>query len=73
MDNTYIKTNVEGLVKDPKSGAILNVDNNALEAFKKQKMFAENTKKANGRINRIETEMIEIKSLLKQLLREMNK
>ena len=37
----YIKTDVEGLVKDYKSGAILNVDSNRLSAYKKQKEIAQ--------------------------------
>ena len=37
MTTKYIKTDVEGLVKDPSSGAILNIDNEKLKAYKKQK------------------------------------
>ena len=37
----YIQTDREGLVKDCISGAILNVDNAKLDAYKKQKQQAE--------------------------------
>ena len=37
----YIKTDVDGLVKDKKSGAILNVDNTKLSSYKKQKEIAQ--------------------------------
>jgi hypothetical protein len=68
MINNYIKTNVDGLVKDPKSGAILNVDNNKLLAYKKQKELFNKTNKMENRLTKLETDMSEIKNMLKQLL-----
>jgi len=68
MINNYIKTNVDGLVKDPKSGAILNVDNNKLLAYKKQKELFNKTNKMENRLTKLETDMGEIKDMLKQLL-----
>jgi hypothetical protein len=64
----YIKTDVEGLVKDSKSGAILNVDNSKLEAYKKQKNFMENNMRNSDRINKVERDLNEIKEMLSQLL-----
>ena len=50
MSHKYLKTDVEGLVKDPVSGAVLSVDYEGLSAYKKQKAFMENN--ANTKIGR---------------------
>ena len=69
MTTKYIKTDVEGLVKDPNSGAILNIDNEKLKAYKKQKQhFLNNTEK----IKKVEDDIQEIKKLLEQLIRDRN-
>ena len=62
MSNKYIKTDVEGLVKDKLSGAILNVDNEKLIAYKKQKQAAQ-------RLDKVENDINEIKNMLQQLLK----
>ena len=64
----YIKTDVEGLVKDKKSGAILNVDKNKLSAYKKQKEISQRNVDSHKRIDKLENDMTEIKQLLQQLL-----
>lgn len=69
----YIKTDVDGLVKDTETGAILNVDNAKLAAYKKQKAFAADRVKDNERLNRVEKDLGEIKDMLQALLRENNK
>jgi len=69
----YVKTDVEGLVKDTKSGAVLNVDNAKLQAYKKQKLFMEERSKDTERLNRVEKDLSEIKNLLQALLRENSK
>lgn len=69
MTTKYIKTDVEGLVKDPNSGAILNTDNEKLKAYKKQKQhFLDNAEK----IKRMDDDIQEIKKLLHQLIRDRN-
>jgi len=68
-----VKTDVEGLVKDTKSGAILNVDNAKLNAYKKQKAFMEERHRDSERLNRVENDLSEIKNLLQALLKENNK
>lgn len=68
----YIKTDVEGLVKDPETGAILNVDNAKLEAYRKQKRFMEERKIESYRIQKVEKDLSEIKTLLQDLLRDRN-
>jgi len=69
----YIRTNVEGFVKDPSTGAILNVDNAQLDAYRKQKMIINNSVRNNERIEKVENDLSEIKQMLQALLRENNK
>lgn len=68
MDNKYLKTDFEGLVKDPQSGAVLNVDNSRLEAYKKQKNAMSTMNTNSERIIKVENELKEIKQMLNQLL-----
>jgi hypothetical protein len=65
----YIKTDVEGMVKDLTSGAILNVDNGGLDAYRRQKAVLESAKSTNGRINKLENDIGEIKQMLQLLLK----
>jgi hypothetical protein len=69
MNNKYYKTDVEGLVKDPQSGAVLNVDNAKLEAYKKQKATLRMNAENSERINKVERDLNEIKEMLSQLLK----
>lgn len=66
----YVKTDVDGLVKDTESGAILNVDNARLTAYKKQKAFMADRSKDAERINKIENDLNEIKQLLQSLVKD---
>jgi len=68
MNNKYLKTDFEGLVKDPSSGAVLNVDNTKLEAYRKQKNAMSMTLNNNERIVKVENDLKEIKEMLNQLL-----
>jgi hypothetical protein len=67
--NKYVKTEVDGLVKDVNSGAILNVDNSALDAYRRQKMAVESAKTVNERISKLENDIGDIKEMLQQLLK----
>jgi hypothetical protein len=69
MNNKYYKTDVEGLVKDPHSGAVLNVDNAKLEAYKKQKATFRMNIENSERISKVERDLNEIKEMLGQLLK----
>jgi len=69
MMNKYIKTDVEGFVKDPSNGAVLNVDTEKLSAYKKQKQFYENNKKNSERIEKLENDIGDIKEMLQKLLK----
>lgn len=67
--NKYVKTDVEGLVKDTASGAILNVDNARLAAYKKQKKAFMESSNSIKRIDQLENDIGEIKNMLQQLLK----
>jgi hypothetical protein len=69
MENKYYKTDFEGIVKDPTSGAILNVDNQKLSAYKKQKQMFIDGMKNSERIQKVEQDLEEIKYMLGQLLK----
>lgn len=69
MENKYYKTDFEGLVKDPNSGAVLNVDNLKLESYKKQKAAMSLNMQNNERINKVEQDLNEIKEMLSQLIK----
>lgn len=65
----YIKVkDHDDLVRDPRSSAILNTDNTALQAYKEKKA---RDSKINNMLNEFENmknDVEEIKSLLKQLV-----
>lgn len=69
MTDKYLETDVPGLVKDPNSGAILNVDNAKLNAYRKQKQFFEQKRNDSDRISKLEGDIIDIKRMLQQLLK----
>lgn len=61
------KTDFEGLVKDIDSGAVLNVDNTSLEAYKKRKRANEEFTQFKEKIQKIDNDILEIKSVLKAI------
>lgn len=67
-NNKYYKTDFEGLVKDPQSGAVLNIDNAKLDAYRKQKKYYEESKTNSSRLDNLENDIGEIKNMLQQLL-----
>jgi tetrahydromethanopterin S-methyltransferase subunit B len=69
MTNKYIQTNVQGLVIDQNSGAVLNVDNGALDAYRRQKAVLEAASDTTKRIEKLENDIGDIKDMLQQLLK----
>jgi hypothetical protein len=69
MTNKYIKTDIQGLVVDPNNGAILNVDNSALEAYRRQNQMLNDQKSTKERIEKLENDIGDIKDMLQQLLK----
>lgn len=62
---------VDGFLRQPENpGAIINVDNNGLKAYK-QRRQVENTR--DSEINNLKQEISELKDLLKQVLEKKNK
>ena len=72
MEDKYIKTDVEGLVKDRISQAVLNVDNAKLEAYKKQKRFMYQTVEQDQRLENVEQQIREIKQMFNILLEKLD-
>lgn len=71
---TILKTEITGIVKDTNSGALLNTDNAALEAYKKRKKAAEDLNVVREKIKEIDPikeDLAEIKTLLNKLLEKM--
>lgn len=64
------KTEVNGIVRDMNSGALLSVDDNSLTAYKKKKKMNQDLKSLKEKvykIDKLESEINEIKSLLKTI------
>lgn len=72
MEHKYLKTDFEGLVKDPYSGAVLSVDNARLDAYKKQKQAMQMNSKNSERLDKVEQDLTEIKDMLMQLIQRNN-
>jgi len=64
----YEKTDKSGLYRDMSTGAIVNQDARALEAYRKKKQQSQEVKSIQERQDRIETELHEIKDLLRNAL-----
>jgi hypothetical protein len=68
MNDKYIQTDVPGLVKDRNSGAILNVDNLKLKAYRQQKKLMTTQTDANQRLDQLEGDVADIKDMLSKIL-----
>lgn len=69
----YVKTDVEGLVKDRNSNAVLSVDNAKLEAYKKKKHYMQQTANQDARLEQVENDISEIKNMFALLLEKLDK
>ena len=65
MKYTKIKDS-EDLVKDNNSGAILNINNDALRAYRQART---NNMRMHEKVNQMENDISEIKSLLNELVK----
>ena len=65
MNMALIKTEVEGILRDTNNGALLNRDNDALMAYKKQK---NRQVQMENKLNHLENELSDIKNLLLKLV-----
>jgi hypothetical protein len=73
MDDKYIKTDVEGLVKDRKSNAVLNVDNKRLDAYRAQKNFMAKSLDTSKRLETVENDISQIKKMFQILLEKLDR
>jgi len=62
------KTNDPDFVKDTKCGAVINNNKNAFNRYKQQRAELQRAAEVDKKINKIESELSEIKSLIKELL-----
>ena len=65
------KTDIEGLYRDVESRAVLNVDNAALEAYKKRKRANEEFVHYKNKIEQIDNDINEIKNILKSIVEKI--
>lgn len=70
------KTPISGLYRSPESNALINTDSNALQAYKlKKQKYKEmeslklSVDRNEDKINKLETDLSEIKDMLRQLLK----
>lgn len=73
MSDKYVKTDVEGLVKDRNSNAVLNVDNEKLKAYKKTKQYMSQTIDQTARLAKVERDITDIKQMFAILLEKLDK
>lgn len=69
--NNIVQTNIPGLVKDVTNGAILNIDNEKLRAYKTQKKSIEKTQLLEAQINNMKDQMIAIEDKLNRILEKL--
>lgn len=66
MDTIKVK-DAPGFIRDKKTNAILNTNNDALQKYKKRKLA---NAKTENRINKMEEDISEIKRLLTELIKK---
>lgn len=66
--NTTSKTNIPGIFK-PSEGVLINKDNDALKAYKIRKIKENKLNIIESDMDQLKTDMLEIKELLKGLLK----
>lgn len=65
---SYIPTDVSNLIKDTETGALLNTDKNALQAYKMRRYNASRIDTIESDVGEVKKELAEIRSLLLQLV-----
>lgn len=73
MNDSYQKTEIPKIYRDPQSGALVNTDTRALEGYKKQKSANKRVKTLEQRQNEMEQSMHEIKALLRNAIEKLDK
>jgi hypothetical protein len=68
----YIKTEIEGIIRDTKNQALLNTDNNSLDAYKKIRKKSLEMEEVKNKVNSLDKEVNVIKSMLTQILEKLS-
>jgi hypothetical protein len=66
-----VKTDVNGIVRDTTTGALLNTDLNGLQAYKKAKKKNAEIDDLKQKVNSIENDVSEIKNLLLKIVEKI--
>lgn len=64
----YVKTNVNGVVRDPNTNAIINTNISEYERILQQRSQARQAQAIQSQIDNLRNEFIELKEMLKQVL-----
>ena len=72
MEKIYKINDYPDLIKDGNSGAVLTINNDALQSYKKQRQLMESLKNNVHRIDRIENEVAKINNNLEKILGLLN-
>lgn len=66
-----IKTEINGIVRDTTNNALLNRDNDALNAYKKIKKKNLELEEMKNKVDNLDKEMSDVKSLLHKILEKI--
>ena len=66
-----IKTEISGIVRDTTNNALLNRDNDALNAYKKIKKKNLELEEMKDKVNNLDKEISDVKSLLHKILEKI--
>ena len=66
-----IKTEISGIVRDTTNNALLNRDNDALNAYKKIKKKNLELEKMKDKVDNLDKEISDVKSLLHKILEKI--
>lgn len=67
-----VKTEIEGIYRDVNNGALLNKDNNALNAYKKMKQKNNEIEQMKSKVNSLDEEIKDVKVLLTKILEKLS-
>lgn len=66
--NRYLKTDVENLVRDRVSSAVLNTDKDAFSLYKKQRSRILQADRVQEEVDSLKQEMVDIKIMLQSMI-----
>lgn len=66
-----VRTEITNIVRDTTNGALLNKDNAALMAYKKNKKAISEMEEMKSKVNNMEKEFSEVKTLLHAILEKL--